>query len=415
MEFSTYNIYSKGNSKTAVFNTFTSAFVRIDNEKLNSLLSDEHSDIAKQLLDMGILVNSKSEEIQKYKYIQHTKMFRNDSITLYICPTMNCNFSCSYCFEGGNKGKGNMTEDVENAIVLFLSQNKNKKISIIWFGGEPLINANTIGSIAQKLNDENINYTSSMITNGSLLTKRAIGILKNIPIEFIQISMDGTKEIHDSRRHFRSGIGSFDIIMNGIDRLLFETTIPITVQVAIDKTNLQEYENLLSYFNAKYPTQMKEKRVQLNYNIVKDRTNFDIKGTCLNHQEHFNYLLNVNQLNLDNKASFSLPNIAPPCMYNTIGSYAIAPNGDVFKCIEQIGDKSKAIGNIVQKELSLAKMASCFYEKHYLENQECLNCSILPVCGGGCPLDRQADNGKNNVACSFYKKHLTHIISNLSL
>ena len=88
---------------------------------------------------MGIIINDRKEEIQRYKYILYSKMFRYNRILLYICPTMNCNFSCSYCFEVGSKRKINMTEDVEDAIVRFLVKNKEKKISIIWFGGEPLL------------------------------------------------------------------------------------------------------------------------------------------------------------------------------------------------------------------------------------------------------------------------------------
>ena len=61
-------------------------------------------------------------------------MFRNNRIVLYICPTMNCNFSCSYCFEAGNKRKINMTEDVEDAIIRFLVKNKEKKdfYNLVW-------------------------------------------------------------------------------------------------------------------------------------------------------------------------------------------------------------------------------------------------------------------------------------------
>lgn len=255
MEFSKYNIYAKRDGKVSIFNTFTSALVQLDNDIFNGLFTIENnSDIIKQLIDMGIIINERKEEIQKYKYIQYSKMFRNNRIVLYICPTMNCNFSCSYCFEAGNKRKINMTEDVEDAIVRFLVKNKEKKISIIWFGGEPLLNIRTIENITKKLEMEHVNYSSSMITNGSLLNSHAIDILKKISIEFIQISMDGTKTIHDSRRYFHSGKGSFNIIISGIKRLLSETSIPITIQVAIDKTNFQEYEKLLVFFNQEFPS-----------------------------------------------------------------------------------------------------------------------------------------------------------------
>lgn len=331
MILSKYNIYAEKDNVVTIFNTLISALVQLNKNSFDNLLTDNNnpSTISK-LFDIGILVESRETEIRKYKYIQYTKMFRNNKMLLYICPTMNCNFSCSYCFEAGNKTKSYMSPEVENAIVRFISANKDKKISIIWFGGEPLLNVDTIKNITDKLKKKQIDYSSSMITNGSLLTKHAIDILKNISIEFIQISMDGTKEIHNNRRHLPSGEGSFDIIIRGIERILAETSIPITVQVAVDKTNYQEYENLLSYFNEQFPSYMKEKRIQLNYNVVKDRTDFDTQGVCMNHQDYFQYLLHLDKLELENKKDIFLPGMSQPCMYNTIGTYAITPDGNIY-------------------------------------------------------------------------------------
>ena len=416
MELSKYNIYARKDGQISIFNTFTSALVQLDNDTFNGLSTiDKRSDIIKRLLDMGIIINDRKEEIQKYKYIQYSKMFRNNRILLYICPTMNCNFSCSYCFEAGNKRKINMTEEVEDAIVQFLVKNKEKKISIIWFGGEPLLNIKAIENITKKLEIENVNYSSSMITNGSLLNNHTIDILRKISIEFIQISMDGTKAFHDNRRHFHSGKGSFDIIISGIKRLLSETSIPITIQVAIDKTNYQEYENLLEFFNQEFPSQMKKKKLQLNYNIVKDRTNFDTQGTCMNHQDYFDYLMRINELNIHNKINLFLPDMASPCMYNSVGAYAITPDGEIYKCIEHVGNKSKSIGNIIKECISLGKLSSCFFKNNHLENSECIDCPVLPVCGGGCPLDREVDKGTNKISCSFYKTYLDKILSNMKL
>lgn len=416
MDFSRYNIYVKGNDVVTIFNTFTSALVQLNNDSFENLLtSDTNSETEEKLLAMGILVNNRNDEIQKYKYIQYSRMFRNNQMLLYICPTMNCNFSCSYCFEAGNKTKINMSTEVEDAIVRFISQNKNKKISIIWFGGEPLLNVDTIKNITDRLNKEQINYSSSMITNGSLLTKHAVDILKTISIEFIQISMDGTKAVHDIRRHFRSGKGSFDAIIEGINRILSDTSIPITVQVAIDKTNYQEYEKLLSYFNNNFSSYMDEKRIQLNFNVVKDRTNFDTQGTCMSHQDYFHYLTRLNKLNLKHKMDLFLPKMSQPCMYNTVGAYAITPDGEIYKCIEHVGNPQKSVGNILKENISLSGLATCMFKNNYLENTECMNCPVLPICGGGCPLDREADGGENNVACSFYKKYIDQILSCFSL
>lgn len=415
MEYSAYNIYLHKENVVIIYNTLSNAIVQLDTIAFNQLSTDAYSELRKELFKQGILVKSHDGELYKYKYMQFSKMFRSDSILLYICPTINCNFSCSYCFESGNKRSGNMSEDVEDAIIEFLVKNKNKKISIVWFGGEPLLNVGTIERISQKLKQNDVSFSASMITNGSLLNERVVEILNDIPMEFVQISMDGTKHVHDSRRHFHSGAGSFDIVIKGIKNLVAGTSIPITIQLSIDKSNYKEYERLLDYFNRAFPTQMDANRIQLNYNIVKDRTDFDRDGVCMNHQDYFDFLIYTDKLCLKNKRPLSLPNMAQPCMYVSRGAYAVAPDGSLYKCIEHIGNKDKSVGNILSKEISLTDISTCFFNQCHMENSECLQCNVMPICGGGCPLDREADNGSNRISCSFYRNYIENILSAINL
>ena len=122
-----------------------------------------------------------------------------------------------------------------------------------------------------------------------------------------------------------------------------------------------------------------------------------------------------NELNVHNKFRLSLPDIASPCMYNSADAYAITPDGEIYKCIEHVGNKSRSIGNIVQESISLGKLSSCFFKNNHLENSDCIDCPVLPVCGGGCPLDREVDKDANKMSCSFYKTHLDKILSNIKL
>ncbi len=70
-------------------------------------------------------------------------------------------------------------------------------------------------------------------------------------------------------------------------------------------------------------------------------------------------------------------------------------------CIEA-GNKNKSIGNIIKESISPERLSSYFFKTNHLENSECIDCPVLPVCGGGCPLDRETDQDVNKVACSFY-------------
>ena len=62
-------------------------------------------------------------------------------VDLTICPTLACNFDCSYCFE--KKRSGKMTAEVQNQVVSFaetmLMAFRPESLGITWFGGEPLL------------------------------------------------------------------------------------------------------------------------------------------------------------------------------------------------------------------------------------------------------------------------------------
>ena len=411
MENSAFNIYLHKENDVIIYNTLSNAIVQLDAIAFDQLRTEKYQELRENLFKQGILVKNHDYELYRYKFMQFSKMFRNDNILLYICPTISCNFSCSYCFESTNKRSGNMSEEVEDAIIEFLVKNKKKKISIVWFGGEPLLNVQTIERISQKLKQNEVSFSASMITNGSLLNERVVEVLNKIPMEYIQISMDGTRTVHDSRRHFHTGIGSFDIIVKGIKNLLTNTSIPITIQLSIDRSNSKEYERLLEFFNLVFPTEMNANRIQMNFNIIKDRTDFDRNGVCMNHQDYFNFLTYANKISVKNKRPLTLPDMAQPCMYVSREAYAIAPDGSLYKCIEHIGNKDKSVGNILTKEISLTDISSCTFSQCYMDNAECQQCKIMPICGGGCPLDREAEFGSNRLSCSFYRDYIDKILS----
>ena len=130
-------------------------------------------------------------------------MFNNQSLNIFVAPTMKCNFKCFYCFEEGNKNDGLISNEIANNLVHFIANQKNKKIVIHWFGGEPLLGFKQILNISRQLNERDIEYSSTIITNGSLLTPKNIKYLKELNLQYIQISLDGIAENHDKRRIFK--------------------------------------------------------------------------------------------------------------------------------------------------------------------------------------------------------------------
>lgn len=64
MELSKYNIYSQKNNTITIFNTFSSALIQLDEESFKNLLTDKNdSNLTCKLLDMGILIRCREDEI----------------------------------------------------------------------------------------------------------------------------------------------------------------------------------------------------------------------------------------------------------------------------------------------------------------------------------------------------------------
>ncbi len=409
MKYSQYNVIHTDGTSTWIFNTLTNAFVKIENPTYEAIWNDAEIDTRKVLLAQGILTEELNENlIYKYKYYRHA--FNNQRLHLCIAPVMICNFSCFYCFEEGNKNLPIMADDVEEAIIQYIENNKENQLSINWFGGEPLLGFDRIVSIANKLNEKKIKFSSSMVTNGSLLTKDKIEKLNLLHLSHIQISLDGLADIHDKRRYFKSGAPSFEVILSNIDNLLKMTSIPLHIQVTIDKTNNTAFDDILILFKRKYPN-LTDNRIKIGCNFVQDRTGFEQNSVCYTNDDIFKQKVENLKLGKRNDLTPFLPNLAQPCMYRCLKTFCIDPSGDMYKCLEHLGNPNYKIGNVLEKKISQRKIVMTTFQEDPFEDNECLACKVFPVCGGGCPIDRiKKGKGEDVDCCSIYKTKLAEML-----
>lgn len=76
-----------------------------------------------------------------------------------------------------------------------------------------------------------------------------------------------------------------------------------------------------------------------------------------------------------------------------------------------LGQPQHSIGNIVEYKVSLGKMAKMTFENDPFDDAECRQCKVLPICGGGCPIDRKKGENKGQKSyCSIYKKYIEEML-----
>lgn len=396
MKYSRFNILLDKGTYLLAYNTLSKAMVRIKKEDF----SIENS----LLIDKGF-VTAEDEDLKLYKYFYLSRLFDNKNISVSIATTMACNLRCPYCFEEGNKSNEMMSEDVAEAIVKYLVAKRKHEINVTWFGGEPLMNFKVIEKISNSLKEHNVTFSASIITNGTLLTDDMIRKLTHFSINSIQITLDGEQEQHNAKRFFANGKGTYLHILENVDNLLRLSDIRVVLKVNLDKENILSYEKLCKEIKKRYGDYIDKKRVIISHNFVRNRNNFKGCENCLSEEEYFDRFYD------NNKAINYISNIAAPCPLRSRSDFAIGPDGNIYKCLEFLGNKKKTVGNILSYDINVKNQACYALDFIPFDDNKCCNCEILPLCGGGCPIDREsAIKQHQQVHCSVLKKRIRQII-----
>ena len=150
-----------------------------------------------------------------------------DHITLQV--TQNCNLRCKYCVYSVGDGEKQrhhsnhrMTwQTAKDAIdFLWLHSIDSPKISIGFYGGEPLLEFELVKKIVeysrQRFYGKEIQF--NITSNGVLLNDEIIHYFAKNNIT-LMISLDGPKVIHDQNRVFPNGEGTFDTVMKHVEHI----------------------------------------------------------------------------------------------------------------------------------------------------------------------------------------------------
>ena len=138
--------------------------------------------------------------------------------------TYECVLKCDYCFtslEPATTHQRNMSWETARKAVDFLYNNSGEKqdLSLLFFGGEPLLKYDLIKKIViyagKKATNVGKRPEFNLTTNGILLDQEKLNFFKEHKVKFL-LSMDGNKAAHDRHRKLPSGEGSYDLIVEKI-------------------------------------------------------------------------------------------------------------------------------------------------------------------------------------------------------
>lgn len=261
MKYSKFNIFieKKDSDQYFLFNTNTGAIFLVDSFVKQRIESGDMKFLSaekrKEYEDAGIILSDEIDEKRIFLYHYNKQKYNNEVLNLTILLTYDCNLRCVYCYEGaGEQNKGSLSIETREAIFKFIKkqmeQRKSNVLSIVLFGGEPLLNfeqnVEWLDQIKHYCDINNKVFVTTLITNGILINEFVMNKLIEYNCETIQITLDGIKEIHDKRRKYKDGRGSFDEVLNGIKMIYKNDKLnnPV-IRINIDKTNIDEVKRLL--------------------------------------------------------------------------------------------------------------------------------------------------------------------------
>lgn len=388
MKLSKYNRIQYIGDDTIIYNTATSGVLMLDKKyseefrKLQEFNNFSNEKLVTELKKAQIVLDDSVDEVKNVQLSNLVNRFDSTRLSLTIAPTLECNFACPYCYEEGVR-YNDMDSSIQDGIIDFIKDHKTiSRLSVCWYGGEPLLKLDIIRNLTNRIleNLGDLNYSAAIVTNGYLLNKDVALELKELKINSVQVTIDGVKEIHNLRRKLVSGEGTFDTIINNLKECC--EIIPIVVRINVDRTNIAGVNSLVEFF---------EESGLLNkikfYLAPVDDMNSSCKNkNCFDMKEFSEEEINFYQSCLKRGVrSFQIPkSYFGICGAVSLNSYVIDPKGDLYKCWDEIGRYESSVGNVLTGVESNSRLADWLLHNPGMENEECRECDVLPICYGGC-------------------------------
>lgn len=272
---------------------------------------------------------------------------------------------------------------------------RNKYITV--FGGEPLLSSPkqraAIEYLLTTASDNNLEI--SFVTNGYSL-ENYIDTFKNKSIREIQVTLDGTADIHNKRRFLKNGDGTFYKIVRGID-LCIENGITVNLRMVIDKENIDNLPDLARFAIDRGWTKSPYFKTQIgrNYELHHCQSTpdklfnrvslyekiFELTQEYPHIIEFYKPAYSVSKFLSENG---SLPDplfdSCPACKTEWAFDYT----GQIYSCTATVGKADESLGTFYPS-VTLNKEKTDEWESRDVTSiPECRECNMQLACGGGC-------------------------------
>ncbi len=183
------------------------------------------------------------------------------AISVMIKPSSGmCNMSCDYCFyrdetqKRSQESYGFMSEKTLKNVIRKTMLRAEGMISYAFHGGEPTLRGlaffQKVVEYQNQYNKNKIQVHNALQTNGLLIDEDWCRFLKENHF-LVGVSLDGTKEIHDTYRHTRKEGGpTFDLVCSAI-RLMESYGVDFNILTVVNQAAAENIQEIYSFYRQK--------------------------------------------------------------------------------------------------------------------------------------------------------------------
>lgn len=348
---------------------------------------------------------------------------------LYLITTQKCNLKCSYCFLENNPNRNQSQscmslecskKSIQNFANLILSEGRNKG-TIIFYGGEPLLNKDLFYDSITFALELPVNWDFSIITNGTLLDESTVLFCKQHNIT-VGLSIDGPKDIHDRNRKYRGGEkSSYEECMIS-KKLLEKHQCHYGLSMTLSQDVIDHKNEVLKwlfknhhgdvFFNLLHFTSGEE----FDETYIKDATQFMID--FYNMSENNDFVIHEGRIQRQIDSFISQKFVFSDCGAVGCHQITVLPDGNLCICHGDSVNKDLFLGNIDTvnfSDVSRSEQGRKWASYSTLNDDECLECSAIFICGRGCPQHAENVFGDRGIKepnyCQYVKDILCWLLS----
>ena len=395
MKPSRYNIFLQKEGRRFVFNQLASAILEVDESLFCCLQNEDLSliplNVQNELAMSSILVDDDLNEENVVSFRVLDSRMAKSSVRVTIMPTLDCNFSCWYCYEKHKKSM--MSEEAVCSILRFCESEilkpSTRNFHLDWFGGEPLLYFNEvvepIATRIMNLCEENgVKFLHSITTNGYLINSEMIQRLKSLKLRSYQITLDGSAQYHNKTRFSATDKNSYSAIVSNVINLCQEIEdIDMMVRINYTPKNIISLEDIANDF----PLEIRNKillfpqlvwQFKKNINAITER----IKDVLKFYKE-CGYKSRTDNLTVCQ------------CYAESIAQYVINYDLSVYKCTARDFSANHSVGSIKNGVFLPNSHYFDYSIRSDVEKEECRGCKLLPSCFGRC-VQKRVENSVYN-------------------